>query len=67
MVDIVNNLGELNHHGQRTVWGQWMVETTGNFMSTRGRKWWSGSEGSHVGWVKEGATLVLDADGIPEL
>ena len=36
MVDIVNNLGEAYRHGQRAVWGQWMVETTGFLLEKDG-------------------------------
>ena len=32
--------------------------------------WWkrlSGWDGSHLGWEKEKVSLVLDAEGVPEL
>ena len=36
-------------------------------LSARGRIWWSGLDGNHVGWVKEEPSEVLVAEGVPGL
>ena len=65
MIDHIKSFRKINCPGQCAEWGTGLIKALSYFMQeVRGQIWWSGWNGSHVGWVREEVSEVPVAEGI---